>query len=199
MRSRNESWNERINKNYKDGYNTAKRPSFTHRKFTKANLRELLAEINSETYVSEQNNEYIAEDKADSESKFLVNATSANAINPGDILELMHAPRKGKCVPKRNQTALSNEVTMNVKTNREVNQHSTYCVTKSSHFSLHSLVDRGANGRVSGSDARAIVTRPNRNVDIREIENHEIASITLVTAGGVTSTISSKVAVIMHQ
>ena len=125
--------------------------------------------------------------------------TSAIAIKPGDILKLISAPRKSKSTSNKKQPAFSNEVTTHGKTYRECVQHVMYCVTKSSLSILHSLVDRGANGRVSGSDARAIVTRPNRNVDIREIENHEIASITLVTAGGVTSTISSKVAVIMHQ
>ena len=46
---------------------------------------------------------------------------------------------------------------------------------------------------------RVIETHPNRKVDIRGADNHQISSIPLVTAGGVTATITSKVIVIMHQ
>ena len=60
-------------------------------------------------------------------------------------------------------------------------------------------MDRGANGRVAGSDGRVIETHTDRKVDIRGIDNHEINAITLVTTLGVTSTITSEVVLIMHQ
>ena len=54
-------------------------------------------------------------------------------------------------------------------------------------------MDGRANGGVAGSDVRAIKTHPDRKVDIRGIENHQISAIPLVTAGGVTTTITGEV------
>ena len=51
---------------------------------------------------------------------------------------------------------------------------------------------------MKGNDARVIETHPDRKVDIRGIDNHEITAIALVTAVGVTSTITGEVIVIMH-
>ena len=59
-------------------------------------------------------------------------------------------------------------------------------------------MDRGANGRVAGSDARVIETHPNCKVDIRSIDNHEITAI-FATAGVATSTITGEVILIRHQ
>ena len=64
------------------------------------------------------------------------------------------------------------------------------CITKSSRYSLQSLVGRRVNGGAVGSDVRVIETYPDRKVDIRGIDNHEINEIPLVTVGGVTSTIT---------
>ena len=88
---------------------------------------------------------------------------------------------------------------MNGKTYREVQQHMTYCITKKSHYSMHSLEDRGDNDGVTGSVVRVIETHTNRKVDIIGIENHEITSITLVTAGEVISTISGEVTLIIYK
>ena len=75
----------------------------------------------------------------------------------------------------------------------------TYYLTKSSRSSQHSLFYRGANGGVSGSDVRVVETHPDLNVYIRGIDNHQISDIPLVTAEGVTTTITGEVIVIMHQ
>ena len=74
-----------------------------------------------------------------------------------------------------------------------------YYVTKSSPSSLHSLVDKGANGGLVGSDVRFIETHPDRKVDIRCVDNHQISDISLVTAGGLTTTTKGEVIVIIHQ
>ena len=94
----------------------------------------------------------------------------------------MPTPGKSKAISNKKQAAFSNEITINGKTYRECSQHVTHCITKSSHFSLHSLVDRGANGGVAGNDIIVIETHPDREVDIRGIDNHEITAIPLVTA-----------------
>ena len=88
---------------------------------------------------------------------------------------------------------------MNGKTYRECSQHATCHITKSSLSILYSLVDRGSNIGVSGSDVRVIETHTNCKVYIRVIDNHDINAIPLVTAGGVTSTITGEKMLIIHQ
>ena len=60
-------------------------------------------------------------------------------------------------------------------------------------------MDVGANGDVAGNDVRVIAKHPDRIVDIRGIDNHEITSILLVAAGGVVLTTSGEVILMMHQ
>ena len=72
-------------------------------------------------------------------------------------------------------------------------------MTKSSSSSLLSLVDRGANGGVAGSDVRVIETHANRKFYIHGVENHQISTMPLGIAGGVTATTTGEVIVIMHQ
>ena len=50
-----------------------------------------------------------------------------------------------------------------------------------------SLVDRGANGGVAGSDVR-VIAKTNRRVDIQGIDNHRMVDIPIVTAGGIVNT-----------
>ena len=88
---------------------------------------------------------------------------------------------------------------MNVKNYREYSQHVIYYVTKLSRSSLYSLVDRGDNGGVSGSDVRVIETFPEHKVDIRGVDKYQISSIPLVNAEILTTNITGEVIVIMHQ
>ena len=46
---------------------------------------------------------------------------------------------------------------------------------------------------------RVIENHLDRKVEIRGIDNHKISAIPLVTSGGVTTTITGEVIVIMHQ
>ena len=75
----------------------------------------------------------------------------------------------------------------------------TNCVSKSSHSSQHSLVDRRSNGGVVDRNLRVIETHPDRNLDIHGVDKHQISFIPLVTTGGVTTTIKEEVIEIMHQ
>jgi hypothetical protein len=61
-----------------------------------------------------------------------------------------------------------------------------------------SLIDRGANGGVAGTDVRAIF-RTGRMVDIRGIDNHQCTNIDIGTVGGVVHTQKGYVIAIMHQ
>ena len=60
-------------------------------------------------------------------------------------------------------------------------------------------MDVGANGHVAGNDVRVIAKHPDRTVEISGIDNHEITSILLVTAGGIVLTTSGEVILMMHQ
>ena len=80
------------------------------------------------------------------------------------------------------------DLNINRKIYQEVGKHIVYCVSKVSSSSVDSLVDRGGNGDVAGSDVRIIAKHTNRAADIHVIDNHEIASIPLETAGGVKLT-----------
>ena len=64
---------------------------------------------------------------------------------------------------------------------------------------MHYLADRGDNRRVSGNDVRVIDTHPSREFDIRRTDNHETNASHQVNTGGLKSTISGEVIVIMNQ
>jgi hypothetical protein len=49
---------------------------------------------------------------------------------------------------------------------------------------LPSLIDRGANRGVAGSDVR-VIFKTNRTVDIRGIDNHRCTNIEIGTVSGV--------------
>jgi len=61
------------------------------------------------------------------------------------------------------------------------------------------LIDRGANGGVAGKDMHVIFTNLDRIISIRRINNYEINSIPMVTAGGVTKSIVGEVIIILNQ
>ena len=96
-------------------------------------MHELLAEIVSEISLSGTNELENNEIETDSESALLVNSTSVNIINPGDIRELIYVPGKAKAISnkKENMTAFINEVSMNSNTYRGFGQHVTCCTISS--------------------------------------------------------------------
>ena len=61
-----------------------------------------------------------------------------------------------------------------------------------------SLIDRGANGGVAGTDVR-VIFKTGRMVDIRGIDNHQCTNIDIGTVGGVVHTQKGYVIAIMHQ
>ena len=80
-----------------------------------------------------------------------------------------------------------------------MNSTVTYSLSKHARTHAQSIVDRGANSRVSGEDMRVIFTNPDRLISVRGIDNHEIDSIPMVIAGGISKTIVGDVMVIFHQ
>ena len=85
MRGRNGSRNERVNKHNKDSCKPVKPPFSSPKKFDKANLHELLAELFSENSLPNTNEADNAEKEKDADSALLVNSTHANSISPGNI------------------------------------------------------------------------------------------------------------------
>ena len=61
------------------------------------------------------------------------------------------------------------------------------------------LVDRGTNGGIAGSDTRIMDTHPTRRVDIEGIDKHRLPDIPIVTAGAVVTTQKGDVIVVMNQ
>jgi hypothetical protein len=74
----------------------------------------------------------------------------------------------------------------------------TYTVSNHQMATTSSLVDRGANGGVAGTDVR-IVFKTNRSVDIRGIDNHQVTDIDIGTVGGVVESQKGPVIAVMHQ
>ena len=61
---------------------------------------------------------------------------------------------------------------------------SAYAANSSSTFG--SLVDRGANGGLAGSDVRVVERSESpRRVDVSGIDNHQMTNLPIVTVGGV--------------
>ena len=112
----------------------------------------------------------------------------------------MSNPVKGKPSPTISQKGdFKSEVNFNGKTYREVGKHIIYHFSKVRRSSVDSLVDRAANGGVAGNDFRVIAKHPDRTVEIRGVDNHEITAIRLITKGGVISTTAGEFILIMNQ
>jgi hypothetical protein len=81
--------------------------------------------------------------------------------------------------------------------------HNTCIEYKVSYHKEHhgispSLIDRGANGGVAGSDVH-VIFKTNRTVDIRGTDNHCCTNIDIGTVGGVIQTHKGPVIGIFHQ
>ena len=124
------------------------------------------------------NNDAVPADTAEVPTTMLINAAKSSGntkLPPSDIRRVM----------SKSSTRFVNIV--------------EYCVSKHhSANSSFSLVDRGANGGVAGSDVRPIF-QTTRTVDIRGIDNHQVTNIPIGTVGGVITTQKGPVIAIMHQ
>ena len=80
----------------------------------------------------------------------------------------------------------------------DAKMHVTYVVSKHHSSDRHSLVDRGSNGGVAGSDVR-VISKSQRKVDIRGIDNHQLNDIEIGTVGARVDTQKGPVIAIFHQ
>ena len=86
----------------------------------------------------------------------------------------------------------------NEKPHTQINAHITYHVAQAQHAKHGSLVDRGANGGLAGSDVRILRTS-SRKCTITGIDNHEIPGLDLVQCAALVQTNHGIVNLIMNE
>ena len=79
-----------------------------------------------------------------------------------------------------------------------INKTHIYHVSKHSSSHYGSLIDRGANGSLAGSDVR-ILERTGRTVSVTGIDIHEFPGLDIVTHAALLHTNHGKVVLIMHE
>ena len=79
-----------------------------------------------------------------------------------------------------------------------INHHFTYHVAQASQAKHGSLVDRGANGGLAGSDVR-ILSRSSRKCTVTGIESHELQGLDVVQCAALVETNHGIVNMIMNE
>ena len=124
-------------------------------------------------------------------------ATHHNA-SPGDLRRVL-GNRKPATSPALHS---GEEITVNGKRYRQISVHERIVYDVSNHKATKhgSLIDRGANGGLAGSDVRIInKDAVPRLVDVSGIDSHQITNLPIVTVGGVVPSQRGPVIAIMHQ
>ena len=81
---------------------------------------------------------------------------------------------------------------------RTINHHYTYLVAQAAQAKHGSLVDRGANGGLAGSDVR-ILSRSSRKCTVTGIDSHELQSLDVVQWAALVETNHGIVNLIMNE
>ena len=81
---------------------------------------------------------------------------------------------------------------------RQMNAHITYHVAQAKQAKHGSLVDRGANGGLAGSDVRILSTSP-RKCTVTGIDNHDIPGLDLVQCEALVQTNHGIINLIMNE
>ena len=129
----------------------------------------------------------------------------AKFLPPGDPRRLLSSTKGkkhflGKKGSKKQSTARVKMMIMDDNTTYNFNLSAIYTVSQrvlQKKFS--SLVDRGANGGMAGTDVRVIAISPHRKVNVQGIDKHQLTDIPIVSCGGVIETRQGKVIAIFHQ
>jgi hypothetical protein len=124
------------------------------------------------------------------------NRSTGPSSHPGDICSVLYQPTKTAKAQVQDHVISVNGQTYV----QQVQSHDIkYSVSHASHRKKSSLIDRGANGGIAGIDTRVIERHPHQTVDTCGIDNHEITSMPIVTAGAVARSQRGDVILIMHQ
>ena len=81
---------------------------------------------------------------------------------------------------------------------RSINHHFTYHIAQASQAKHGSLVDRGANGGLAGSDDRSL-SRSSRKCTVTGIDSHELQGLDVVQCAGLVETNHDIVNLIMNE
>ena len=81
---------------------------------------------------------------------------------------------------------------------RTINNHFTYHVAQASQAKYGSLVDRGANGGLAGSDVR-IISGSSRKFTVTGIDSHELQCLDVVQCAALVETNHGIVNLIMNE
>ena len=81
---------------------------------------------------------------------------------------------------------------------RSINHHFTYHIAQASQAKHGSLVDRGANGGLAGSDVR-ILSRSSRKCTVTGIDSHELHGLDAVQFAALVKTNHGIVDLIMNE
>ena len=109
--------------------------------------------------------------------------------HPGDIRNVLSSE------PTNNETTTSKS-----QHKRKINSTITYHISNIVAACNGSLVDRGANGGLAGSDIRIICYHePPKFINVSGINSHQVKDLPIVTAGGVVSSQRGEVIIILHQ
>ena len=81
---------------------------------------------------------------------------------------------------------------------RSINHHFTYHIAQASQAKHGSLVDRGANGGLAGSDVR-ILSRSSRKCTVTGIDSHELQGLDVVQCAALVETSHGTVNLIMNE
>ena len=81
---------------------------------------------------------------------------------------------------------------------RQMNAHITYHVAQANQAKHGSLVDRGANGGLAGSDVKVLSTS-SRKCTVTGIDNHEIPGLDLGQCAALVQTNCGMVSLIMNE
>ena len=81
---------------------------------------------------------------------------------------------------------------------RTINHHYTYHIAQSSQDTHGSIVDRGANGGLAGSDVR-ILSRSSRRCTVTGIDSHELQGLDVVQCAALVETSHGIVNLIMNE
>ena len=81
---------------------------------------------------------------------------------------------------------------------RSINHHFTYHLARASQAEHGSLVDRGSNGGLAGSDVR-ILSRSSRKCTVTGIDSHELQGVDVVQCGALVETNHGIVNLIMNE
>ena len=128
----------------------------------------------------------------DAAEKLFAMAMQAAKPKPGNVNRLMSSKGKPSKAPKRK--ANSPHVTYNVSTHKITYQVSSH----KQDDQQGTLIDRGANGCVTGADMR-VIAETDRIVDVTGVNNHQATDLKIVSAGGVVKSNRGELIAIVHQ